>query len=203
MQADINEVLHLKLEGKIAKLLINVDPSYTPFATKKWGKTVIYAELNRALYGTLQAVLLFWKDLSKFFVDDIRFMINQYDWCIHHKDIDGKQCTTGWHVNDLTISHSTESIVESILGAINHRYSLEAPLVVHQGLAQEYLGMTIDYSNKGKAHFTMPKYINDLIVEIPPSLEKGPCTTPAATHLFTTNEDAIKLLTPPFITIWW
>ena len=65
MWADIEEVFHLKLEGEIAKMLINVDPSYAPFMTKQQGKTLIYTTSNKALYSTLQAMQLFWKDLSK------------------------------------------------------------------------------------------------------------------------------------------
>ena len=62
MQADIDEILHLKLMGKIAELLVKLHPSYSKFITYENGKTVIYAELSKALYGTLQAALLFWQD---------------------------------------------------------------------------------------------------------------------------------------------
>lgn len=59
MQADIDELIHVKLEGEIADLLIKVDPSYGQFAIIENGKKVIYAELEKALYGTIQAALLF------------------------------------------------------------------------------------------------------------------------------------------------
>jgi hypothetical protein len=66
MQADMDEVIHMKLEGPLAKLLIKVDPKkYEIFVEDKRGKQVIYVQLNKALYGTLQAALLFWEDLSE------------------------------------------------------------------------------------------------------------------------------------------
>ena len=75
MHADIDEVIHLCLDGEIAELLLKVDPSYAKYATKEKGKTVIFTELSKALYGTLQAALLFWKNLSSFLVDELGFIV--------------------------------------------------------------------------------------------------------------------------------
>jgi acyl CoA:acetate/3-ketoacid CoA transferase len=62
MRADIDEVLHVRLEGSLAKLLTKVDPDlYTQFLSKENGKDVMYVHLEKALYGTLQAALLFGK----------------------------------------------------------------------------------------------------------------------------------------------
>ena len=66
MQADIDELVHVKLVGDLARLLIRVDLSYERFVVEEKGKPVIYTELDKALYGTLQAALLFWRDLSGF-----------------------------------------------------------------------------------------------------------------------------------------
>ena len=90
MHADIDEVIHLRLDGEIAELLLKVDPSYAKYATKEKGKTVIFTELSKALYGTLQAALLFWKNLSSFLVDELGFTVNPYDWCVVNKIINGK-----------------------------------------------------------------------------------------------------------------
>jgi hypothetical protein len=65
MQANINKVLHVCLEGPLAQLLTKVDPElYTKFLSKENGKDVMYVRLAKALYGTLQAAMLFWKDLT-------------------------------------------------------------------------------------------------------------------------------------------
>jgi hypothetical protein len=66
MQADMDEIIHMKLVGPLAKLLTNVDPElYSRYVKMEKGKPVIYVRLRKALYGTLQAALLFWKDLSE------------------------------------------------------------------------------------------------------------------------------------------
>ena len=101
MHSDIDEQLHLKLESEIPELLVKVDPTYAEFVSKEKGKMVIYAELSKALFGTLQAALLFWKNLSTFLINDQGFKVNPYDWCMVNKDINGKQCTIGWHFDDL------------------------------------------------------------------------------------------------------
>ena len=64
---------------------------------------------------------------------------------------------------------------------------------MHQGLVQEYLSMTIDYSDKENVWFTLPKYIDKLIVETADALTKWPSTTPGAAYLFNTNDTASKL----------
>ena len=65
MQVDIDEVVHIRLEGALAELLTKVDPElYTKYQVKEKGKVVLYVQLGKALYGTLSASMLFWKDLS-------------------------------------------------------------------------------------------------------------------------------------------
>ena len=52
-------------------------------------------ELNKALYRTLQGALLFWKKLSSFLADELRFKANTYVSCVMNKIIDSKQATIG------------------------------------------------------------------------------------------------------------
>ena len=183
----------MKLEGEIGELLVKVDPTYAEFVSNEKGKTVIYTELSKALYGTLQAALLFSKNLSTFLIKDQGFQVNLYDWCVVNKVINGKQCTIGWHVDNLKISHVDKEVVEEIIMGLNDRYGKDTPISVHRGLVQEYLGMTIDYTVKGKVSFSMSQYIEDLLLECPESIMKGTSATPAANHLFQTNENAEKL----------
>jgi len=192
MQTDIDELIHIKLEGPIADLLIRVDPSYAKLASYERGQKVIYAKLSKALYGTLQASLLFWKDLTKY-LTDLGFAVNPYDPCVANKTIDGTQCTIAWYVDDLKISHAQSSVVEQIVESLQNRFGKEAPLTVNRGKRHTYLGMDIDYSNAGKVSFAMQKYIDEMIDECPPELLKGSAVTPAANHLFEVDDDAEKL----------
>jgi hypothetical protein len=93
----------MKLEGVMAEVILKIDPQqYKQFITKENGNNVIYVILKKALYGTLQAALLFWQNLSKQ-LQKWGFEINPYDFCMANKIINGKQCTIMWHVDDLKI----------------------------------------------------------------------------------------------------
>ena len=192
MQTDINELIHIKLEGELAELLVCLDPTYQKFITYKNKKLVIYTELSKALYGTLQAALLFWKDLTKFLKGQ-GFESNPYDWCIMNKNIDSQQCMVRWHVDDLKILHVDDPVVEGLVSALNDKYGKEAPLSVTHGKVHDYLGMTIDYSMPRKVTFSMPDYVEGLIHEMPDELLSGQANTLAANHLFNINDNATKL----------
>ena len=110
-----------------------------------------------------------------------------------NKMIDGKQCTTLWHVDDLKISHMDPAVVTAILNLINTDYGTISPLTVTRGKVHGYLGMTIDFSCEGKVNFTMIEYIDNILQDLPDDM-RGHANTPAANHLFETNTDDPNLL---------
>ena len=61
MQADImDEVVHVKFEGEIAKMLVKLDPKlYRKFIKDEHEKSVLYVELLKALYSTMRVAFLF------------------------------------------------------------------------------------------------------------------------------------------------
>lgn len=72
MHADINEHIHVCLEGPMAELLTRVDPDkYHTYMVEEHGKKVLFIELQKALYGTLQAALLFWQNLTQFLMEEL------------------------------------------------------------------------------------------------------------------------------------
>jgi Reverse transcriptase (RNA-dependent DNA polymerase) len=166
MQADIDEVVHVKMDGAILDVLIRIDPSYNRFVTSEHGKPVLYTQLDKALYGTLQAALLFWKKLSTFLVNKMGFVLNPYDSCVANKDIDGSQCTIAWYVDDLKISHKKESVIENIFAALESEFGKQGSLTVTRGRVHNYLGMEINYSTPKKVKFSMPHEFRSLIETI-------------------------------------
>jgi hypothetical protein len=86
LHADMDEIVHMRLDGPMAELLVRVDPDkYKPYLTTEGKNQVLYAKLNKALYGTLQAALLFWKNLTGFLIDELGFVLNKYDRCVATK----------------------------------------------------------------------------------------------------------------------
>jgi hypothetical protein len=69
----------MRLEGPLAELLACMDPKkYETYFEMENGKKVIYVILQKTLYGTLQAALLFWQNISTFLIEELRFK-NPYD----------------------------------------------------------------------------------------------------------------------------
>jgi len=68
MQVDIDEFIRVKLDGELVDLLVRLDPSYAAFIVHEKGRKVICTELEKRLYGTLQAVVSFWNELSTFLI---------------------------------------------------------------------------------------------------------------------------------------
>jgi len=192
MQADMDDVVHMRIEGSMADLLIRLDPDYYgQFVETKGNKKVLYLLLKKALYGTLKAALLFWKKLSSILVS-WGFEINPYDTCVANKTIDGDQCTILWHVDDLKISHVNSTVVTNIIEMLSKEFGNEAPLTVTRGAIHDYLGMTLDFSERGIAKIDMKQYITNILDEMPIEMAGG-CTTPAANHLFEVDPEAEKL----------
>jgi hypothetical protein len=194
MHADMDELVHMKLEGPLAELLTKVDPGkYRKYVSTERGKPVIYVELAKALYGTLQAALLFWQNLSDFLIKELGYEMNPYDKCVVNKIIDGSQSTILWHVDDLKISHVSAKVNDLIIAKLEERYGQEGPLSVTRGKVHDYLGMTIDFSVPGKVIFKMDDYIERLLEECPEDMG-GTAVTPAAEYLFKVNGENPELL---------
>lgn len=50
----------------------------------------------------------------------------------------------------------------------------------------EYLGMTIDYTTKGREKISMYEYSKNILVELPADMN-GTSKTPTAKHLYNVN----------------
>ena len=187
LQSDMDEKVHMQLDGKMAELLVKIEPAlYRKYLQNEHGKPVMYVELRKALYGTLCAAILFWRKLSSVLMDQ-GFVLNPYDSCVANKMINGKQCTILWHVDDLKISHMDPTVVTSVLEKLTGVFSTQPSLSITRGKVHEYLGMTLDFSKQGTVEIKMDKYIKDMLDGVPDDM-KGESPTPAANHLFQVNE---------------
>ena len=179
-----DETVHVRLTGKMVEILMEIAPDvYEKCVGYEKGEPVIYMRLLKALYGTVRAARLFWQMLSSSLVE-WGFEINPYDECVANKMINGKQCTIVWHVDDLKISHADPEVVDSVIEMIDERFGKEDPITRNRGKVHDYLGMKIDFSEKGKVKIIMQDYIEAVLEDAPEELLKGSAATPAAEHLF-------------------
>ena len=65
MQADMDELVHVKFEVIMAEMLVKIYTElYNRYAVMDQYQLVIYMALNKSLYGTIRASLLFWSKLN-------------------------------------------------------------------------------------------------------------------------------------------
>ena len=98
LQADNPDYVLMRLDGILAKLMVQVAPSlYRKCITSNAkGKPILYVQLEKAVYGMMKSALLFYRKL----VVDLKslgYEINPYDPCVANKTINGKQMTICWH----------------------------------------------------------------------------------------------------------
>ena len=157
------------------------------------GEKVMYMEVLKALYGTLRAAQLFGGKLQAKLVNDWGFVPNRYDSCVVNKKVDGKQLTVAWHVDDLKVSHEKEEVLDEFIGMMGKEFGQDTPLSLSRGLVQEYLGMTLDFSERGRVVVKMSNYVKNILNDAPASMD-GKAATRTAAYLFKVNTENPKLL---------
>jgi hypothetical protein len=184
MQADMDEMIHIKLEGTMVNLLLNVAPHFVQYVTTEKGRKVLYMLLAKALYGTNHAALLFYQKLAETLIG-WGFAVNPYGPCIANKMVGGKQCKIMWHVDDLKISHVWLQVVKDIIEKLTVKkvFGSEVLLMEWIGKVHNYLGMRIDYSLPRKVSISQTDYLQESLRELPKDMGRI-ATSPAAAHLF-------------------
>ena len=195
IQADNDERILMLLRGKVAELMVRVNPVlYRPYITySKKGVTMLYVRLSKALYGMLRAALLFYKRLRKD-LETMGFEVNPYDPCVANKMVNGAQCTVCWHVDDLKVSHVDEAVVTAFSLKLADLY--KGRVKTHRGKVFDYLGMDLDYgSEPGALIVSMIKYLTKVLEEWPEEL-RGSKINPHSDFLFNIREDDDRELLP-------
>jgi hypothetical protein len=79
LQADMDDTVYMRFDGKMAELMSHIDPKlYRKFILNEHKKPVLYIKLRKAIYGTLRAALLFWTKLTQI-IREMGFTINPHD----------------------------------------------------------------------------------------------------------------------------
>ena len=105
----------IRIRGELVDMLVTIAPEvYEPYVTvdKKGNKQILVECLN-AIYGTMVVALLYYEKFTNS-LEKKGFKKNPYDPCVWNKQIDGKQCTICFHVDDCKISHVSKTVVGRI-----------------------------------------------------------------------------------------
>ena len=88
-----DEKVIMKIMGKLVDILVNMHPEeYEEYVVYEKSRNVLYIEILQALYGMLEAALLWYNEFRK----DLEvegFEFNNYDPCVANKIVREKQFT--------------------------------------------------------------------------------------------------------------
>ncbi|CAJ1934800.1 unnamed protein product [Cylindrotheca closterium] len=104
IQTQMPMMMMMKITGLLVDMMIRLEPRYRDYVVIENGKRVIYVRVLRAIYGMLEASMLWYKKLRED-MEKHGFVFNPYDGCIANKIVNGKQQTIQFHVDDLLSSH--------------------------------------------------------------------------------------------------
>jgi hypothetical protein len=133
----------------------------------------------------LEAALLWYKKF-RHELEQEGFKFNPpYDPCVENREKNGSQQTLLFHVDNLKSSHKNPKVNDKFEHWLQSNYGQHGKVVHHCGKVHEYLGMEIDYTEKGKVIFGMIKYVENMIKDFPEKLKSTDIVKmPAGNGLF-------------------
>ena len=164
----------MKITGELVDMMVELDLElYLNYVVYKGKRKVIYVVILKVLYGILVASLLWYKKFRKD-LESIGFVFNLYNPCVANRMINGKQHTMRFHVDHIMPSHVVSKVNDKFLRLLHRNDG------VH-----EYLGTTIDFSNKGKVKLTMIDYVKKMIKDFSVNFKSlDTSLTPVSSTLF-------------------
>ena len=188
LNADMDDFVVMKFEGHEVDILCQLNPTHRQHVVMEHGKPTLYVRLLKALYGCVRSALL-WYILFSGTLKKQGFVLNPYDPCVANKNINDKQCTIAWYVDDMKISHVDPNVVTSVISMIEDYFD---KMTVTRGRTHTFLGMKIVYTDKGTAEVSMESYLREAL-EIAQMNIQRTANTPARRDLFDDYPSALAL----------
>ena len=185
----------MKIRGELVDILCSMDDQYREYVVYERGEKCLYVWILKAIYGLLVSALLFYKKFRAS-IESLGFKVNPYDPCVANKTVKGKQATVLWHVDDLKASCVDSRFNDGLHEWLNKEYGTVSEVKVNRTKIHDYLGLTLDYSEKGKVKIDMRDYVKGMVSEFDQEDFKGPrVANPASENLFRVDSRSAKLST--------
>jgi len=170
-------VVHVRLDSIMTRFLVKLDPSYAQYVNED-GTCIV--QLDRALYGTIEAARLWYMNISSK-LKEYGFEANPYDECVFNKvGSDGHQITIVLYVDDMMITCESEMELDRFEAYLHQCYGVDS-ITKHTGDVIDFLGMTFDFRIKGEVRVTMERLVAEIIAGAGVVAERK---TPATETLF-------------------
>jgi Reverse transcriptase (RNA-dependent DNA polymerase) len=160
LNCNLEQKVYMSLDKIMSSLLIQLDSkTYAPYYDKDNG--VIHVILKKALYGLVESARLFYNSLANALLE-YGFKRNPYDQCVFNYVSDSdKQLTVCFHVDDLLCASECEDDLEQFASYLKTKF---IDITINEGLTHDYLGMNIDFTEKGFCKLDMRKYIDKVLL---------------------------------------
>ena len=131
----------MKITGILVDLLVEVAPEvYSEYVVFDRGRKVLYVVVIKALYGMLNASLLWYEKFRKD-LESIGFVFNNYDPCVANRMKNGKQNTIRFHVDDVMSSHVDPRVNDKLYEWFNKKYGSLGKVTVTRGKIHQFMSI--------------------------------------------------------------
>ena len=191
----------IRIRGILVDILVEIAlDAYSPYVTTdKRGKKYLIVQCQNAIYGTMTASLLYYKNFLKNLIRK-GFVFNPCDPCDANKIIQEKQMIIRFHVDDCKISYKNLKVVSKVIKWLRREYEsifedVSGEMQVSRGKVHTYLGIKLEFTQRGRVIVSMFDYIEKIIVafEKVDSKSKGAIASVVLENLYKVNEDCKKL----------
>ncbi len=165
VNTDVDKDVSMVLKGELADMMIQIAlQTYKKYFTvDKKGTSILYAKLQKALYGLMRASLLFYRKLWKE-LEQYGFKVNQCDPCIANMTTGCRdQRTVIWHMNDLMSSCTCTDNIKLKKFSCYQAKIYGPKLSMHTGKKHGYLGIDLEFNEDGMLDVSMVNYLKNVI----------------------------------------
>ena len=141
--------------------------------------------LSSGLYGILQGALLWYRLLTSK-LKSFGFKLNPCNLCIANVNINGKQCSIVFYVDNNKTAHEDSKVADRVIKMIEDKFG---KIVIKRGNKHNFLGIKITYNNDGRVNFDMQEYLAKAIELSDEDLKS--VTKPTKNELFEYKEDSL------------
>ena len=102
---EVGERVIMKIHGKLVDWLVDLDPGkYENLVVIENHQKVIYLLIQKAIYGMLEALLLWYRKFKKY-LELQGFVFNAYVACVANRIRNNTQHNIRFHIDDILSSH--------------------------------------------------------------------------------------------------
>lgn len=91
--------------------------------------------------------------------------MNPYDPCMANRDIEEKQHTVTWHVDNLKLGHVNKRVNDNFLVWLNKTYASNkiGEVKAVQGTKHDYIAMVLDFSEPGVLKINTTDFVKGMV----------------------------------------